>query len=128
MTERKRPNDWTAAFITPAWDEDVTVSQPSPHLRREFDVPGEVGSARLYITAVGVYQAEINGQRVSEDVLRPGWTSYRRRLCYQTYDVTATVRSGANAICVILADGWARGQPRLSLIAPLFSHSAQQHL
>jgi len=56
-----------------------------------------------------VYQAEINGQRVSEDVLRPGWTSYRRRLCYQTYDVTATVRSGANAIGVVLADGWASG-------------------
>jgi len=109
MTDRKRPNDWTAAFITPDWDEDVTESQPSPHLRREFDVPGEIASARLNITALGVYQAEINGQRVSEDVLRPGWTSYRHRLCYQTYDVTATVRSGANAIGVVVADGWARG-------------------
>ncbi len=109
MTDGTRPNDWTAEFITPAWDEDVTESQPCPHLRREFDVPGEVSSARLYITALGAYQAEINGLRVSEDVLRPGWTSYRHRLCYQTYDVTTTVRAGANAIGVVLADGWARG-------------------
>jgi alpha-L-rhamnosidase len=56
-----------------------------------------------------VYRAEVNGERVSDDVLRPGWTSYRRRLCYQTYDVTALVRPGPNAIGVILADGWARG-------------------
>src|SRR5574341_1973290 len=104
MTDRTRPNDWTAAFITPDWDEDVTQSQPSPYLRREFDVPGEVASAALYITALGVYRAEINGRRVGDDVLRPGWTSYKHRLCYQTYDVTAIVRPGANAIGVVLAD------------------------
>ena len=109
MTDGTRPDDWTAEFITPDWDEGVTASQPCPHLRHEFDIPGEVASARLSITALGVYQAEINGQRVSEDVLRPGWTSYRHRLCFQTYDVTATVWSGANAIGVVLADGWARG-------------------
>ena len=109
MTEGTRPNDWTAEFITPAWDEDVTESQPSPHLRREFDVLGELSSRQAVHHGPWLYQAEINGQRVSEDVLRPGWTSYRRRLYYQTYDVTATVRSGVNAIGVILPDGLARG-------------------
>jgi alpha-L-rhamnosidase len=109
MADQAHPNGWTAEFVTPDWDEDVTKSQPSPHLRCEFDVPGEVSLARLYITALGVYRAEINGQRVSDDVLRPGWTSYRHRLCFQTYDVTSLLRSGPNAIGVVLADGWARG-------------------
>lgn len=102
-------SDWTAAFITPDWDEETTESQPCPYLRREFDVPDQVAFARLYITALGVYQAEINGLPVGDDVLRPGWTSYRRRLCYQTYDVTALLRPGPNAIGLVLADGWARG-------------------
>ena len=109
MTDQERPVVWTAAFITPDWDEDTTTSQPCPHLRREFDILGDVASARLWITALGVYRAEINGQRVSGDVLRPGWTSYRHRLCYQTYDVTSLVQPGENAIGVVLADGWARG-------------------
>jgi alpha-L-rhamnosidase len=109
MTERKGATDWSAGFITPDWDEDVTEAQPCPHLRREFDVPGEVASATLYLTALGLYRAEINGERVSDEIFRPGWTSYRRRLCYQTCDVTPLVRPRANAIGVVLADGWARG-------------------
>ncbi|TMB95620.1 MAG: alpha-L-rhamnosidase, partial [Chloroflexi bacterium] len=68
-------SDWTAAFMTPDWDEDTTQSLPCPWLRREFNLPGEVVSARLYITALGVYQAEINGLHVGGDILRPGWTS-----------------------------------------------------
>jgi alpha-L-rhamnosidase len=109
MTDRTRPKEWTAVFITPDWDEDTSQAQPSPHFRHEFDVPGDVASATLFITALGVYRAEIDGQRVSDDVLRPGWTSYRKRLCYQTYDVTALLNAGANAIGVAVADGWARG-------------------
>ena len=109
MTDGTRPVDWTASFITPHWDEDTTKAQPSPHFRREFDVSGEVASATLHITSLGVYRAEINGRRVSDDVLRPGWTSYKHRLCYQSYDVTALLGAGRNAIGVVVADGWARG-------------------
>ena len=85
------PSDWAAAFISPGWDEDSTQTSPSPYLRREFEVGGEVARARLYVTAVGVYEVEINGTRVGDEFLAPGWTSYRNRLLYQTHDVTALV-------------------------------------
>ncbi|MFI6693286.1 glycoside hydrolase family 78 protein [Streptomyces sp. NPDC050433] len=102
--------DWSAVFVTPEWDEDPQADQPSPMLRREFDVQGPVRSARLYATALGVYEAEINGSRVGDDVLAPGWTAYDKRLRYQTFDVTALLRPGRNAIGATLADGWFRGR------------------
>jgi alpha-L-rhamnosidase len=58
-------------------------------------VPGEIGSARLHITALGLYQAEINGHAVTDDIFRPGWTSYRHRLCYRTYEVTPLIQGRA---------------------------------
>lgn len=105
----RSPGDWVADFITPDRDEDISRSQPAPYFRREFELPAEIVRARLYISALGIYRAEVNGLRIGEDLLRPGWTSYRNRLCYQTYDVTAALQPGANAIGVVVADGWARG-------------------
>ena len=70
----------------------------------------DIAAARLYATAHGIYVAEINGRRVGDDALAPGWTSYHRRLRYQTYDVTGLVRPGANAIGFQVADGWWRGR------------------
>ena len=104
--------DWDAGFVTPAWDEDTTRDQPSPLLRRAFDVrPGvAVTRARLYVTALGVYEAQINGAVVGDHVLDPGWTSYAHRLRYQTYDVTVLLREGRNAMGAILGDGWYRGR------------------
>lgn len=104
------PEGWRAHFVTPDWDEDTTRPQPAPLLRRAFELKGDVKSARLYITALGVYTAEINGAAVSDDVMSPGWTSYHHRLRYQTYDVTARLRTGSNAIGVTLGDGWYRGR------------------
>ncbi|MEX1255404.1 MAG: family 78 glycoside hydrolase catalytic domain [Dehalococcoidia bacterium] len=101
--------DWSARFVTPDWDEDTSVSQPCPYLRRGFELAGHVTKARLYVTALGVYEIEINGELVGDHVLSPGWTSYDRRLRYQTYDVTGLLRPGANAIGAVLGDGWARG-------------------
>ena len=75
MTDHSHQKHWGASFITPDWDEDITTSQPAPHLRHEFDIPGYVSSAELHITAVVVYRAEINGEPVGDEVLRPGWTS-----------------------------------------------------
>jgi alpha-L-rhamnosidase len=75
-------------------------------LRNTFDVINEVKSARLYATALAAYQIFLNGERVGEDVLAPGWTDYRERLMYQTYDVTAMVKIGKNAIGALLAPGW----------------------
>jgi alpha-L-rhamnosidase len=102
--------DWSANFVTPDWDEDVTRSNPAPYLRREFEVRPNVTSARLYITALGVYEAQINGVVVGDHVLAPGWTVYDQHLRYQTFDVTALLKEGSNAIGAILGDGWFRGR------------------
>lgn len=104
------PDDWSAQFVTSSWEEDGTQAQPAPFLRREFEVHEHVSQARLYITALGVYEAQMNGQVVSDHVLDPGWTSYPSRLIYQTFDVTALLRPGRNALGAILGDGWYRGR------------------
>jgi len=75
-------------------------------LRHNFDVSRPVKSARLYATALGAYELFLNGQRVGEDVLTPGWTDYRQRVKYQTYDVTAQLTHGHNAMGALLAPGW----------------------
>ena len=97
---------WEAVLISPGVDE----RGPAALLRREFTVDGDIAFARLYATAHGIYVAEINGRRVGDDALAPGWTSYHRRLRYQSYDVTDLVRPGANAIGFQVADGWWRGR------------------
>ena len=102
--------DWTARFVTPDWDEEPSRPQPAPLLRREFNVRPGVVRARLYITALGVYEAQLNGVTVGDDVLAPGWTSYQHRLRYQTFDVTDMLREGRNAIGAMLGDGWFRGR------------------
>jgi alpha-L-rhamnosidase len=103
------PADWTASWIEPGWAEDTTSSQPATMLRSTFEVSGRVRSARAYITSHGVYEAHLNGRRVGDLVLTPGWTTYDKRLQYQTYDVTALLRPGRNAVGAMLGDGWYRG-------------------
>jgi alpha-L-rhamnosidase len=103
------PSDWDAAFVGPGWDEDVESPQPCPFLRRSFAVRAPVSRARVYVTALGVYELELNGTRVGDHVLAPGWTSYHHRLRYDTFDVTDLVHEGDNAIGAVLGDGWYRG-------------------
>jgi len=103
-------DDWSAQFITPAWAEDISRPQPCPLVRCEFDVHPGVTRARLYVTALGVYEAQLNGATVGDHVLDPGWTSYNHRLRYQTFEVTGLLREGRNAIGAILGDGWYRGR------------------
>jgi alpha-L-rhamnosidase len=104
-----RPEEWTAAWITPVGEEDTSRPQPAPMLRGTFSVDGAVKSARAYVTALGLYELQINGQRVGDQVFTPGWTSYRHRLQYQTYDVLRYLRRGENAVGATLGDGWYRG-------------------
>ncbi|WP_458370193.1 family 78 glycoside hydrolase catalytic domain [Pseudomonas fluorescens] len=78
-------------------------------LRRNFDASKEIKQARLYITALGLYRAQINGKTVSTDYFAPGWTDYRKRIQYQTYDVTKLIHAGRNAIAVDLGPGWYAG-------------------
>ena len=75
-------------------------------LRHEFDVKTSVKSARLYATALGAYEMFLNGKPVSADKMAPGWTDYRERVLYQTYDVTALLKQGENALGALLAPGW----------------------
>ncbi len=103
------PNEWSATWISPNWEEDSTHSQPSPMLRKSFRLNGEIKSARLYATSHGLYRAEINGKKVGDELFTPGWTSYHKRLQYQTFDVTQFLQNGENAIGVLLGDGWWRG-------------------
>ena len=105
-----RPEDWSARFISGDWDEDAQQDQPATELRREFTVRPGFSSARLYATALGVYEASLNGAVVGDQVLTPGWTTYDKRLRYQTYDVTDLIREGDNTLGAILADGWYRGR------------------
>ena len=103
-----RTEDWTARFISPR--ELGGLDVPAPVLHAALDVPGEVVKARLYATAHGLYEARLNGHRVGDQVLAPGWTSYAHRLRYQTYDVTDLVREGGNELEVLLGNGWYRGR------------------
>lgn len=102
--------DWTARIVTSDWEQDLMRAEPAPLLRREFDVHAQVKSARLYITALGVYEAQLNGIVVGDHVMAPGWTSYHHRLRYQTFDVTGLVHKGRNALGAMLGDGWFRGR------------------
>ena len=104
------PQEWRARFVTPGWAEDASRPQPSPLLRREFSISAGLARARLYVTALGVYEARINGRPVGDHVLDPGWTSYDHRLQYQTFDVTSLLREGQNAIGATLGGGWYRGR------------------
>ncbi|MFL7811977.1 MAG: family 78 glycoside hydrolase catalytic domain, partial [Anaerolineae bacterium] len=103
------PTDWQAAWITPDIEEDTSTSQPSPMLRTTFAVDGAVRSARVYVTAHGLYEMLLNGTRVGDDVLTPGWTAYDERLQVQTYDVTGLLAQGENVVGAVLGDGWYRG-------------------
>jgi alpha-L-rhamnosidase len=106
-----RPSDWAAAPVGPGWEESADLDRRRPALvRRSFVVRHQPSKARLYVTAHGVYEAEINGQRVGHEAMAPGWTVYRYRLKYFTYDVTDLVTTGENAIGAWLGDGWYRGR------------------
>jgi alpha-L-rhamnosidase len=100
------PTDWKAQWIKTG---ESDPSQPSPLLRTTFTVKSGIASATAYITAHGVYEAQLNGRRVGDACLTPGWTSYNKRLQYQAYDVTALIRPGKNAVGAILGSGWYRG-------------------
>ncbi|WKL02530.1 family 78 glycoside hydrolase catalytic domain [Paenibacillus amylolyticus] len=76
---------------------------------KQFNVKQPVTSARIYVTALGLYELHMNNTRVGEDYFTPGWTSYRKRLQYQTYDVTHLLQDGQNTLGANLGDGWYRG-------------------
>ena len=100
-------SDWKAQWIEPGPRD--SGQEQSPLLRKVFSTHKKVLSATAFITAHGLYEAFINGKKVGDGCLTPGWTSYNKRLQYQQYDVTALLQHGDNAIGVMLGNGWYRG-------------------
>jgi alpha-L-rhamnosidase len=101
------PSDWKAKWIE--MEGDTNRYSPSPHFRKEFSINKTVSKAVVYVTSHGFYELHLNGGKVGDQVLAPGWTSYGKRLQYQVYDVTGQVVKGNNAIGAVLGDGWYRG-------------------
>lgn len=103
------PSEWRADFISADRDKNPTYSSASPFFRKTFEARGEVLRARLYATAFGLYEMRLNGKRVGDFYLTPGWTSYNKRLQYQTYDITSLVQDGKNVVGAMLGNGWYKG-------------------
>jgi len=106
-----QPDDWTATWVSPVEHGSAAPGFRPAYLLHGLAVVGKpVVSARLYVTAHGIYEAYLNGHRVGDLELTPGYTEYGKRLQVQTYDVTDLVVEGGNAVRAVLADGWYRGE------------------
>jgi len=102
-----KPGDWSAKWIA-VDGKDTALA--SPMFRKEINLKKEVRSAMAYITAKGLYQAELNGKRISNAYFAPGWTSYKDHIQYQAYELGPSLKKGANVIGVSLGDGWYKGR------------------
>ncbi|MDC7241648.1 MAG: family 78 glycoside hydrolase catalytic domain, partial [Spirochaetales bacterium] len=91
------------------WISSPDKSIESPCFRKDFALDKELVSARLYASSRGLYRVMINGNQVTDDLFTPGWTEYRSRIQYQSYDVTALLASGENTLSSMLGNGWFRG-------------------
>lgn len=101
-------SDWQAEWIGGPLAGGRLTSAPTPAFRTQF-AGKEVVSARLYTTAAGVYIGYLNGLRIGDLELAPGWTDYRKHLRFQTYDVTALIQDGSNELRILVGDGWWTG-------------------
>ena len=112
------PEDWEGDWISdgkanPNQDEDFYQDDPAPLFRKDFDLKGKVKKATLYISGLGYYEARLNGHRVGDRYLDPGWTNYEKRILYSSFDVTKMLHSGENCMGVILGNGWYNPLPLL---------------
>jgi len=98
-------SEWTANWIS----TDINEKEECPLLRNKIKIQGKIKSARIYATALGLYELYINGDKVDDNLFTPGWTSYNKRLQYQTYDVTNLLNGENNVIGAVLANGWYKG-------------------
>ena len=103
--------DWKSAQVVAELSDQRLgdpgeLPQPAAYLRRTLALSKDVQSARLYVTALGSYRVFLNGSQIGGDVLTPDFTDYRKRVLYQTYDVTSLLVSGNNVIGALLGDGW----------------------
>jgi alpha-L-rhamnosidase len=101
----KMNESWQGNWITPELDKEI-----HPLIRTNFILPADIVSARAYLCGVGLYDVEINGMRIGEEYFTPGYNAYDFWLQYQTYDVTDVLKSGENAIGIMLGNGWYKGR------------------
>lgn len=101
--------DWTAQWIGGHLIGGPKTTIPVPMVRKSFKVEEKIKSARLYITALGLYECSINGKRIGDYLLCPGWTDFTKRVAYQAFDVTGYLKKGENVIGALIGDGWYAG-------------------
>ncbi|MBT2599361.1 MULTISPECIES: alpha-L-rhamnosidase [unclassified Oceanobacillus] len=101
----KMDEQWQAKWITPKLDKEI-----HPLMRKSFHFDKEIESARIYISGLGIYHLEMNGEKVGDEYLAPGFHAYNYWLQYQTFDVTSQLKQGENAIGVMLGNGWYKGR------------------
>ncbi len=101
--------DWKATFVSGETDESYKVDSKGTYVRGDFKLKGKVKEAYAFTTALGLYNFYLNGKKVSNDEMTPGWTSYNRNLLYQSYDVSAYLVDGENVAGAIVCAGWYRG-------------------
>ncbi|WP_258341405.1 glycoside hydrolase family 78 protein [Saccharopolyspora gregorii] len=104
------PIDQQAGFITAPFGDWTRPGAAAPYFRREFQAPSAPVRAVLQVSAIGLVEPHLNGSPVGDEVLAPGWTSYRHRLAVSHYDVTGRIATGPNVIGAILGEGWAVGR------------------
>ncbi|WVF71810.1 hypothetical protein IAT40_006618 [Kwoniella sp. CBS 6097] len=100
--------DWSAEMVS-CEEQPLDKPKKSFRVRSGFDV-SQLGKARLYITAHGLYEAYVNGQRVGEEYLSPGWTDYNYHLNYRVFDVSHLIKQGANVLGAWVGEGWYAGR------------------
>ena len=110
-TTMLRASDWKAAWINdgslnPKNDVDYYKDDRMPLLRKQFTIKKKIGSVRLYVSGLGYYEAYLNGQKIGDHVLDPGFTTYRKEVLYAVYDITSLIKNGTNTAGVMLGSGW----------------------
>ncbi len=103
--------NWLGSWIgngkpAPQKDEDFYKDRPAPIFKKDFRLDKTIRSARLYISGLGYYEASLNGKKIGDQVLDPGWTNYSRTVLYSVYDITRSLAAGRNTITVLLGNGW----------------------
>ena len=129
-TAMLQATDWQAQWIGDdrkqfEKPEDFYGDDPMPLFRKTFDATKKVAAARLYISGLGYYEAYLNGKKVGDHVLDPGWTTYKKQALYVTHDVTALLQKGANSIGIMLGNGWYNPLP-LTLFGRFNLRTVQQ--
>ncbi|TMM30625.1 alpha-L-rhamnosidase [Polaribacter aestuariivivens] len=117
--------DWQAQFIghNAGYNKKDKYNElylpPARYLRHSFNVKKKIKRATAYTTALGLYELRLNGNKVGDDYLLPGWTDYNKRLYYQTFDITDKLSQGENVVGAIIADGWYAGYIGYALLVRL---------